>query len=93
MLARSPLYRSDQIQKPLLVIQGDRDVRVRPEQSSEVVKRIQAQHKPVEYWLVPQAGHGPQRLQQFRMTEDFLAACLGGRSGGFDLYQLGSWMF
>ncbi len=97
MLARSPLYHSDQIQKPLLVIQGDRDVRVRPEQSNELVKRLLAQHKPVEYWLVPQAGHGvshwPQRLQQFRMTEDFLAACLGGRSGGFDLYQLGSWMF
>jgi hypothetical protein len=29
----------------------------------------------------------------FRKTEDFLASCLGGRSNGFDYYQLVSWAF
>jgi len=29
----------------------------------------------------------------YRDTEDFLANCLGGRSSGFDYYQLGSWLF
>jgi len=33
------------------------------------------------------------RLKEYRATEDFLAACLGGRSSGFDYYQLGSWLF
>jgi hypothetical protein len=32
-------------------------------------------------------------LTLFRKTEDFFAACLGGRSSGFDFYQLGSWAF
>jgi hypothetical protein len=29
----------------------------------------------------------------YRKTEDFLARCLGGRTSGFDYYQLGAWAF
>jgi len=97
MQAKSPLFRTDDISKPLLVIQGTRDARVLKEQSLELVSRLEQAGKKVDLWLVPGAGHSiihwPQRLKQFRKTEDFLADCLGGRSSGFDFYQLGSWLF
>jgi dipeptidyl aminopeptidase/acylaminoacyl peptidase len=70
---------------------------VRPDQSIELVQQLRQQNKPVDFWLIPQAGHGvvhwPQRLALFRKTEDFLAGCLGGRSGGFDAYPRGAWLF
>lgn len=97
MQSKSPLYKADNIDKPLLVIQGGLDVRVRAEQSEALVNRLKHANKPVDYWFIPDAGHGihhwPQRLQQFRKTEDFLADCLGGRNSGFDYYQLGAWLF
>lgn len=43
------------------------------------------------------AGHGFQRWQDnliaYRKTEDFLAKCLGGRTGGFDFLELGAKLF
>lgn len=97
MHSKSPLFQADNIVKPLLVIQGGMDVRVRADQSEALVERLKRAHKPVEYWYIPEAGHGihhwPQRMKQFRKSEDFLAECLGGRSGGMDFYQLGSWLF
>ena len=38
-------------------------------------------------------SHWKNRLKKYRATEDFLAACLGGRSSGFYYYQLRSWLF
>lgn len=97
MQEKSPLYKADSITKPLLVIQGGRDVRVKPEQSIMLVNKLRQSGKTVDFWLVPDEGHGithwPHRLEQFRRTEDFLSGCLGGRSGGFDFYQLGAWLF
>ncbi|MDD2776264.1 MAG: S9 family peptidase [Gallionella sp.] len=97
MQAKSPLYKAADITKPLMVIQGEDDVRVRKEQSIEMVDKLKQYNKNVDFWLVPGAGHGlsdwPLKLTQFRKTEDFLAGCLGGRSSGFDYYQLGSWLF
>lgn len=97
MRAKSPLYKAADITKPLMVIQGTDDVRVRKEQSIELVNQLKQHQKVVDFWLVPGTGHGltdwPLRLKQFRKTEDFLAGCLGGRSDGFDYYQLASWLF
>ena len=97
MRAKSPLYKTADITKPLMVIQGEDDVRVRKEQSIELVEQMKQHNKEVDFWLVPGAGHGltdwPLRLTQFRKNEDFLASCLGGRSSGFDYYQLGSWLY
>jgi dipeptidyl aminopeptidase/acylaminoacyl peptidase len=97
MRAKSPLFKAADITKPLMVIQGADDVRVRKEQSIELVDKLRQYHKEVNFWLVPGTGHGitdwPLRLKQFRKTEDFLAGCLGGRSSGFDYYQLGAWLF
>ena len=97
MQSKSPLFKADNINKPLLVIQGGMDVRVRTDQSEALVNQLKRANKPVEYWFIPEAGHGlnrwPLRLKQFRKSEDFLAECMGGRSSGFDFYQLGAWLF
>lgn len=97
MRAKSPLFKAANIIKPLMVIQGADDVRVSKAQSIELVTRLRQYHKNVDFWLVPGTGHGitawPLRLKLFRKTEDFLAGCLGGRSSGFDYYQLASWLF
>ena len=53
--------------------------------------------KQVDYMLLADEGHGarnwPNNLKIYRRAEDFLAKCLGGRSSGFDLYELASSMF
>ena len=97
MQTKSPLFKAADITKPLMVIQGADDVRVKKEHSVELVIKLEQDHKDFDFWLIPDAGHGlihwPIRLKQFRKTEDFLANCLGGRSSGFDFYQLGAWLF
>jgi dipeptidyl aminopeptidase/acylaminoacyl peptidase len=95
--AKSPLFQTERLVRPLMVVQGEQDIRVRPDQSLELVKRLRELNKPVDFWLIPNAGHGvgywPQKLKLYRKTEDFLARCLGGRSGGLDFYELGAWLF
>jgi dipeptidyl aminopeptidase/acylaminoacyl peptidase len=97
MQAKSPLFKAANITKPLMIIQGADDVRVRAEQSTALVKKLKGFNKDVDFWLIPGVAHGithwPHRLKLFRKMEDFLAACLGGRSSGFDFYQLGAWLF
>ena len=88
----SPLLRVDRIRAPLLVIHGANDVRVAKQDSDEVVAKLKGLGRPVEYLVFPDEGHAirkwQNRLRMWRAIEDFYAACLGGRSGGFDLYQL-----
>ncbi|MES2950589.1 MAG: S9 family peptidase [Pseudomonadota bacterium] len=95
MDAKSPLFRAADVQGPLLILHGARDPRVPLDQATRMVDALRAQGKPVELQVYKNAGHGPHRwpdkLDYFRKTEDFLAQCLGGRSSGFDLLQLGSW--
>lgn len=97
MLSKSPLFKVGNINKPLMVIHGELDVRVQANQSITLVRKLKQQNKSVNFWLIPNAGHGvthwPHRLKQFRKTEAFLADCLGGRSGGLDIFELGAWLF
>ena len=97
MRTKSPLTYADRVERPLLVIQGANDVRVKQEQSDRMVAALRAAGKEVDYLVLSGEGHGirhwPSRLKVYRATEDFLAHCLGGRSSGFDYYQLGSWLF
>jgi dipeptidyl aminopeptidase/acylaminoacyl peptidase len=96
MRAASPLHLAERVQRPLLVIQGANDVRVKQEQSDRMVAALRAAGKDVDYLLIRGEGHRilhwQNRLTQYRAMEDFLAGCLGGRSAGFDLYQLASWL-
>ena len=97
MDAKSPLFKADQAKKPILIMHGVNDARVKLEQSDLMVAALQKAGKPVDYVTFQGDGHGNQKwnnnLTMYRKTEDFLATCLGGRSSGFDYYQLASWMF
>jgi len=97
MREQSPLYHAEKIKSPVLIIQGANDVRVKQDQSDRMVQALQNAQKDVDYLLIEGEGHNirhwKNHLKVYRATEDFLAECLGGRSSGFDYYQLGSWMF
>lgn len=88
----SPLSRIDRIAAPLLVIHGANDVRVLRPDSDDVVAELGKLGRPVEYLTFDNEGHQIRRwrnrLAAWRAVEDFLADCLGGRSNGFDFYQL-----
>jgi dipeptidyl aminopeptidase/acylaminoacyl peptidase len=97
MRERSPLYHAEKVKRPVLIIHGANDVRVKQDQSDRMVAALRAAGKPVEYVVIRGEGHRiihwKNRLKVSRKVEDFLADCLGGRSSGFDYYQLGSWAF
>lgn len=96
MNARSPLYRADQPRGPILLLHGANDPRVKLDQSQRMFEALRAAGKPAELHVFDQAGHGffrwQDNLRYYRLTEDFLAGCLGGRSGGFDLFEVGAWV-
>jgi len=58
----SPIHRADQIRTPLLVIQGDHDVRVPQEESEQIVDTVRRNEGIVEYVIYPEEGHGIQKL-------------------------------
>ena len=95
--ATSPLHHADRVQGPILILQGARDARVQHNQATRMVQALQQAGKPVRFVEFPHAGHGlyrwPDRLSFYRHTEDFLAGCLGGRSGGWDLFELATLVF
>jgi dipeptidyl aminopeptidase/acylaminoacyl peptidase len=97
MKARSPLYKVDQVQGPILLMHGVHDPRVKVSQSLQMAEALRANGKPVELVLFDKAGHGVHRWQDgliaSRKSEDFLAKCLGGRTGGFDFFELGAKLF
>jgi dipeptidyl aminopeptidase/acylaminoacyl peptidase len=84
----SPLNWADRIERPVLIVQGANDVRVRPEQSARMVEALRSRGRPVQYVTVPEMGHSmgywAHHLRVLRATETFLADCLGGRAARFD---------
>jgi dipeptidyl aminopeptidase/acylaminoacyl peptidase len=81
---RSPLFKADQIRRPLLIGQGANDPRVNVAESQQIVDALKAKNIPVTYVLFPDEGHGfarPQNNIAFNaVAENFLAKCLGGRA-------------
>ena len=82
---------------PLLLMHGRHDDRVKIDQAERMVQALRQAGKPVDYLVFEREGHGLEhwtsRLRYFRKIEDFLAGCLGGRSGGLDLFELPArWM-
>ena len=82
--AASPLYKADQITKPLLIAQGANDPRVKQAESDQIVGAMKGAGIPVTYVLYPDEGHGFARpvnsISFFAIAENFLAECLGGRA-------------
>jgi dipeptidyl aminopeptidase/acylaminoacyl peptidase len=81
--AASPLYKADQIVRPLLIGQGANDPRVKQAESDQIVQAMQAKKIPVTYVLYPDEGHGfakpNNRIGFNAIAESFLGNCLGGR--------------
>lgn len=92
MRANSPVSHLDRITAPLLVIHGANDIRVLRQDSDDVVTALRGMGRPVEYLLFADEGHSVRRwrnrLEMWRRVEDTLSSCLGGRSAGWDFYEL-----
>jgi dipeptidyl aminopeptidase/acylaminoacyl peptidase len=54
----SPLFHTDKVTKPLIVLQGSKDPRVLQVESDEIVAGIRKNGVPVEYVLFEDEGHG-----------------------------------
>jgi len=94
---RSPYYHAAAFQSPVLIIYGAHDARVAHGQSEKMVVALREAGKQVKSIELKEEGHlirrWPSNLKMYRSIEDFLAGCLGGRSAGFDFYELGAWAF
>jgi dipeptidyl aminopeptidase/acylaminoacyl peptidase len=84
LISRSPLFRADQIVRPLLVAQGANDPRVTKIEADQIVEAARKNGKDVMYLLFEDEGHGfarPENRVKFSAAaEAFLAKHLGGRS-------------
>ena len=80
---QSPINHVDNIQRPLLVIHGANDPRVRQAEADQIVVAMREAGLPVEYIVAPDEGHGfrgrENRLAMYARIEQFLASHLGGR--------------
>jgi dipeptidyl aminopeptidase/acylaminoacyl peptidase len=65
---RSPINYIDAVRADLLVIQGANDPRVNKAESDQMVERLRALGRKVEYMIFPDEGHG------FSRTENYLKA-------------------
>lgn len=81
--SRSPLFKADQIEIPMLIAQGANDPRVPQAESEQIVQALKEKGIDYEYMLFPDEGHGfakPQnRIKFYAAAEKFLAEHLGGR--------------
>ncbi len=79
---RSPLSRAAAISRPLLILQGANDPRVKQAESDQIVAAARARGLPVTYVLYPDEGHGfsqpANRISSYAVIEAFLAQHLGG---------------
>ena len=67
-------------------------MRVLKADSDDVVASLRQRGQPVDYLLFENEGHSiskwRNRLAMWRKIENTLTTCLGGRSNGFDFYEL-----
>ena len=97
MTRRSPLTHAARAERPILIIQGERDVRVRPDQSTRMADALRKAGKPVRLVSIPEMGHAPSywahQQKVLRETELFLHGCLGGRASRFDPFDALGWVW
>jgi dipeptidyl aminopeptidase/acylaminoacyl peptidase len=74
--AGSPYHRLEKVRVPLLIAHGERDERVSPKQSEQLVARLRQLGKTFEYVTYPTEAHGLLRagpqLDFYRRLERFL---------------------
>jgi dipeptidyl aminopeptidase/acylaminoacyl peptidase len=75
-IAGSAYHRLENVEAPLLIAHGDRDERVSPKQSQQLVERLRELGKTFEYVTYPTEAHGLLRtgpqLDFYRRLERFL---------------------
>jgi dipeptidyl aminopeptidase/acylaminoacyl peptidase len=79
----SPLFSAEKITKPLLIIQGANDPRVKQAEADQIVVALRDKGQQVSYILADDEGHGfakpVNKMAMFAEIERFLAPILGGR--------------
>lgn len=84
----SPLFNTDKIKTPLLVLQGSNDPRVLQVESDEIVAGAKKNGTPVEYVLFPDEGHGfrkkENQMKAAKVTLEFLDKHLDGQGASAD---------
>lgn len=64
------------VKHPLLVVKGDKDARVKKDQSDRMVEGLRTKKVPVHYLVLENEGHGFTRtestLKAYAMTDRFL---------------------
>jgi dipeptidyl aminopeptidase/acylaminoacyl peptidase len=72
----SPLSRVENIKRPILVAHGEKDIRVHPDQSAQLVEELRRLGKTFEYVTYPTEGHGLLRadpqIHFYQRLERFL---------------------
>jgi len=72
----------EKIERPLLVVQGDKDARVKKDQSDPIVSALEQRKVPVQYLVLTDEGHGFSKnvnyLAAYRATDRFLDRYLWG---------------
>lgn len=72
----SPLFHTENVTKPLLVLQGAQDPRVLQIESDEIVENVRKNGVPVEYVLFEDEGHGfvkkENQIEAYEKTLQFL---------------------
>jgi dipeptidyl aminopeptidase/acylaminoacyl peptidase len=83
LLSRSPITYVAHINKPLLILQGEHDPRVKKFEAEQIVAQMKAKSLPVTYVLYHDEGHGFLRssnaISANAIIEQFLAQNLHGR--------------
>ena len=79
----SPLFHVDQITKPLLIVQGANDPRVKKAEADQIAIALRDKGHEVDYLLAMDEGHGFRkplnRMAMFSQVEKFLAKHIGGQ--------------
>lgn len=82
----SPYFHARQIRRPLLVLQGANDPRVKPVESQSIVDEVRADHVPVQYVVFPDEGHGfrksANQLEAYETIRAFLDRYVKSRPSG-----------
>jgi dipeptidyl aminopeptidase/acylaminoacyl peptidase len=82
LMQRSPITYVDQLNCPILIIQGANDPRVVKNESDQMVARLKSLGRTVEYVVFDDEGHGftkrANELKAWRATADFLEKHLLG---------------
>jgi len=73
---RSPIHFVGQMKRPLLVVQGDHDARVKKDQSDRIVDSLRSRGVAVHYLVLKNEGHGFSRtdslLRAMEATDSFI---------------------